>query len=400
MSPVGIAVIGASKRSTMVINYLKNHPDVGSITGIYDVVPQAAELYVNHFELADAKIYSSLDECVNDPDAAAVFIGSTDGAHREPVEKSLAVGKHVYCEKPMAITLENCDAIIDAAQAASSVFYLGMNLRHNPVHELLHNIMTSGELGRILTIEANEYYYGGRTYFRRWNRLRKYGGGLWITKASHDFDLLNWFSQGRATRVYATCSLSHYKTIEGAGPNCRVCAIKDTCKDFYDINNADNALWDKQAAVHEKVSGVPRDICLFNSDKDTFDNGIAVVDFANDVRATYTCNVVSARDTRQMRLMGTDGAAEGDVSSGLVTVWKRHCDEKRTIDVSEQMKSGHGGADDRIMADFFRCCVTGDNPRSSWADGRASLELGLAATESCDKGAPITLGQDRADLRK
>ena len=92
-----------------------------------------------------------------------------------------------------------------------------MNLRHAPVYETLHEMVSDGRLGKVLTIEAGEHYYGGRTFFRRWNRLRRYGGGLWVTKGCHDFDLLNWFAGGSPVRVFATSNLSHYKPVPGAG---------------------------------------------------------------------------------------------------------------------------------------------------------------------------------------
>lgn len=386
MSRFGIAVIGASMRSSMIFNYLKKHSDTGYITGVQDTVPRRSQVYLEQYNLPEARMYSSLDEAMADDRVQAVFIGTPDNEHVEPVVRALQAGKHVYCEKPMAITLNDCDAIIAAAREATSVFYMGMNLRHGPVHEKLHEILQSGRLGRLLTIEANEHYYGGRTYFRRWNRFRKDGGGLWITKACHDFDLLNWMADGKATRVYATSSLSHYKPIPNAGPNCRNCNIKDSCPDAFDFSQypqSDPLLYSLMMAS-EAATGEPVDVCLYNSEKDTFDNGIAVVDFDNDVRATYTVNVVSAHSTRQMRLMGTEGSAEGDMETGIVKFWKRHSDEKDVVDLSEMMKSGHGGADDRILDDFFRCCETGDKPRSSWADGRAGVQLGLAARDSAD----------------
>jgi len=256
-------------------------------------------------------------------------------------------------------------------------------------------VLTEGQLGKLLTIEANEYYHGGRTYFRRWNRLRNFGGGLWITKACHDFDLLNWFSGGQPTRVFATSSLSYYKPKQEASTHCRNCPLKDNCRDFYDIKDPKASGWSKEfdelAQIIEEATGEWRDLCLFNSDKDTFDNGIAVVDYDNDVRATYTVNVVSARDTRQMRLMGTEGGAEGDMAEGTVTVWKRYTGEKTVYDLKDKMASGHGGADDQILSDFFECCRTGKNPRSNWSDGRLSLKVGLGARQSCDLRCPIEL---------
>jgi predicted dehydrogenase len=395
MKKIGIAVIGASKRSSMIFHFMKNHPHQGFITGCYDPIAECSRHYLDHYQPADAVVYESLDQAVNDPRVDAIFIGTPDNEHVEPTVAALKAGKHVYCEKPLAITLQDCDTMIQAARQADTVFYLGMNLRHGPVHETIHRAITSGRLGQILTIEANEYYVGGRTYFRRWNRLREHGGGLWITKATHDFDLLNWMAGGKPVRVYATCELSHYHKRPEAASHCRICPIKESCRDYYDVEEPFNSEvtpdFARLAELVEQATGEPRDICLFNSNKDTFDNGIAVVDYDSGVRATYTVNVVSARSTRQMRVMGTEASLEGDMEEGLVHIWPRFSRECITHDLREKMKSGHGGADDQILKDFLRCCRTGEKPRSSWADGRASIEVGLAARESCDTGQAVEL---------
>ena len=216
MSAMGLAVIGAGMRSAIMLDYLKNNPHEGVVTGLYDIIPQRSQFLIDRHGIKGATVYQSLDEALADPRTAAVMVATVDSEHVEPSIAALRAGKHVYCEKPMAITLEDCDTMIAEAKAARSVFYVGMNLRHGPVHEALHDLVASGQLGKLLTVEANEYYYGGRTYFRRWNGLRRYGGGLWLTKACHDFDLLNWMAGGRPTRIYATCSLSHYKPKDGA----------------------------------------------------------------------------------------------------------------------------------------------------------------------------------------
>ena len=385
---LGIAIIGASIRSTMMFDFLQRNPSQGFIAGIWDVIPSRSEYLANKYGLSDVVMYESLSQAVSDSRVQAVFISTPDCEHTADALAALQADKHVYCEKPITTSLEDCDILIEEARKASGVFYLGMNLRHSPVYEKLHNEMTEGRLGKLLTIAANELYYGGRTYFRRWNRLRKYSGGLWITKACHDCDLLNWFAGGKPTRVFATSSLSHYKPIPEAGTHCRACPIKERCPDSY-IENI--SIWRELAELTEKATGQPKDICLYNSDKDTFDNGIAVVDYDNDVRATYVLNVVSTRTTRQMSLIGTEGSMQSDLEEGTTKFWKRHTKIKESCDLSELMDSGHGGADDRILEDFFRCCRTGEKPRSSWADGRQSLRVALAARESCDTGKPVIL---------
>ena len=392
MDRLGIAIVGASMRSSMMATYLNEYPEQGYVTGYYDLIPQRAELLIDKHELKDTVIYPSLKAAVTDPKVSAVFIGTSDSAHRRPVVEALKAGKHVFCEKPMAITLRDCDAIMAAATAAHSVFYLGMNLRHGPVHEKLHEIMTSGELGRILTIEANEYYVGGRTYFRRWNRLRKFGGGLWITKACHDFDLLNWMAGADPQTVYATASLSHYRPRADAAQQCRHCKLQFSCPDYYDILNLPKPHDDLMRGLRliaEEHGEEPGDLCLFNAEKDTFDNGIAVVTYANDIRATYTVNVLTARSTRQMRVVGTEGMIEADMSDGKILVTERHTGRQWHYDMRGLMASGHGGADDRLVKDFIHTVHTGKKPRTGWAEGKRAIEVALAAQQSMETGQVV-----------
>ncbi len=327
---------------------------------------------------------------VEDDGIDAVMIGSETNRHADLVELAAAAGKAILLQKPMATTLADCDAIIAAARNARGIFYLGMNLRHSPVHQTVHELVSTGRVGKVTTIEANEHYYGGRTYFRRWNRLRAVGGGLWVTKACHDFDVLNWLSGGRAVRVFATSSLSHYRPRPDAAEHCRDCRLKDTCPDCLDAGDPSKPrkrLWQ----VDEAVTGQRRDLCLWNSDKDTFDNGMALVEYDNDVRATYTVNVLAAYSTRQLTVVGTEGMVQGDMAEGRVTWRQRHGRGREVIDVRERMRSGHGGSDAGLLADFFRCCRSGDAPRSSWPEGRASVRLSLAARDSADTHRPVEI---------
>jgi len=387
---LGVTVIGASARSAIVCDYLARHPRAGWLVGFFDTVPARAEFLRRKFGANDARVFPSLEAAVTDPRAAAVFVGTPDYAHTAPVLAALRAGKHVYCEKPLAITQGDLDAICRAAERADTVFYLGMNLRHTPVHEKMHALLTSGRLGRLIMIEANEYYQGGRTYFRRWNRLRRFSGGLWVTKACHDFDILNWFAGGNPVRVFASCSLSHYRPRPDAGPDCRHCRLTRTCPDYYDVRR-EPPEYQAVMELTDRARGFPRDLCLYNSDKDTFDNGMAIVEYDNGVRASYALSVVCSRDTRQLRLTGTDGSAEGDLESGLVTFWERYGRRRQVWDLRTRMQTAHAGADERILTDFFRCCRTGAMPRTGALDGRRSVMLGLAATRSCDTGRPVPL---------
>lgn len=389
--PVRAAIIGAGNRSRAFTEFIAANPDRCRLVAIFDLHRKKSQVLRDYSKLS-AQIYDDYDALLARKDIDAVIIATPDYAHVAPVVSALKTGKHIYLEKPLATTIEDCNTIIAAAAGSKSICYLGFNMRHCPIHEKIYELINAGRLGKLTTIEANEYYYAGKSYFRRWHRLRKFGGGLWLTKACHDFDLLTWLSGGHPKSLYAMSSLSHYKPIPGAGPRCRDCAIKRTCPDFYDIFKPLDGWLEEQRKVHlfmEKQGETSSDICLFNSDKDTFDNGIVVIEYDNDVRATYTVNVVAARNTRQIRIVGTDGMVEGDTEHGLIQYTQRHTGKITTYDLRKEVEGTHEGADPKIFSDFFNICLNGGTPRSGLEDGRLAVKLALAATTSCDMGAII-----------
>ena len=224
--------------------------------------------------------------------------------------------------------------------------------------------------------------------------MRKNSGGLWLTKACHDFDLITWLAEGKPESIYATSSLSHYKPIEGAGARCRDCKIKDSCPDFYDINRKLDEEFDEvwrqlQLKMERDIDSSP-DICLFNSQKDTFDNGIAVINYDNDIRATYTVNVLAARSTRQISVIGTKGMVEADLGAGIIDFTERHSAKAVRFDLTEQTSGTHGGADEKILTDFIEVCNNEKTPRSGLLDGRLAVQMSLAATNSDDSGKIVT----------
>jgi len=207
---------------------------------------------------------------------------------------------------------------------------------------------------------------------------------------------MTWIAGGKPTSVYATSGLSYYGPWEEGGRCCRECAISDRCPDFYDLTKPEKDPIEE--ALRKLRLQIPLDdplapdVCLFNAAKDTFDNGIAVVTYDNDVRATYTVNVLSARSTRQMSAIGTDAMVEADMEKGTALLTERHTNKETFFDLSEAVAGSHGGADTKILADFFRICREGGRPRSGLQEGRLAVQLSLAATTSDDEGRVVNLG--------
>ncbi|MHB9108815.1 MAG: Gfo/Idh/MocA family protein [Armatimonadota bacterium] len=395
MQPIRIMIVGCGYRSTWFSRALNDHPAY-DLVALVDVLPEVARVLANDIDRSDLPVYAEVEEALDAVDVDAVVVATSDSEHTGPVLAALARGKYVYVEKPLALTLDDCKAMIEADEAAGHRTMVGFNLRFAPLYRHMHRLINEGAVGKVLTIQADEFYYGGRTYFRRWNRLRSFGGGLWITKASHDFDQLYWLAGSLPTRVSACARLTHYVPKPEAGIRCSECAIEAKCPDS-DLRMECAPLFREMQRVREAAGWPPADLCVFNAEKDTFDHGIAQVEFENDTLATYAVNVVSSFTDRRIRVAGEEGILEGRLSKENCFYWKRHevdsFKEYEEIPLADPKTIGdmHGGGDQRILASFADFVHGNAASAVAPAEAAVAIALGLAATHSSDTGAAIEL---------
>jgi predicted dehydrogenase len=378
---------------------MSKHPDY-RVAALVDKLPAAAEIVADHEGLVGVPIYTDTTEALDAVACDAVVIATPDGQHTQPTLATLARGRHVYVEKPMAITLEDCAAIVAADRAAGGRVMVGFNLRFAPLYRRLHDMIGQGAVGRLLTIQADEFYIGGRTYFRRYNRLRRDSGGLWITKASHDFDLLYWMAGRLPVRVSAAARLTHCVPKPEAGTHCSECPVEPECDDSHlRVRIERSEIAAKLQAARRAAGLPPADVCIYNSDKDTFDHGIAQVEFEDDVLATYTLNVVSPLTERRMRVGGAEGVIQGSLHSPEVVYHRRrpgefaHDTERIRLWPEGEPPSSHGGAD-RLIPGDFAAFVRGQRPSPvSPAEGAVAVAIGAAATQASDSGQAVEMSQ-------
>jgi len=389
---IRVAVVGIGNRGLWALKALRNSSERFEVTAMVDRIAARLVCARRTLELpATIADFTDISDCLAAADRGevpvdAVVVTTPDGAHAEPVEAALAAGKWVFVEKPLEITAERLKRIVDADRAAGGKTFVGFNLRFAPVYRKIKQLIEAGEVGRILTLQADEFYGGsGRTYFRRWNRLRSVGGGLWITKCCHDFDLLYWLTGSPPTKIYAYCALGYYRPKPEASLYCRDCKLQSTCPDRHDLHPLPARMMDKPT---ESATGHRADLCLYNSDKDTFDHGQVMVQFANGATATYTVNVVSGVSNRRLRVSGTKATVDGDPGAGTVVIHRR--DPESVEHLTPGGGEGHGGADKHLMQAFADFIGGKPSPLMARpAEATVAVQMGLAATRSCDEGRPI-----------
>ncbi|MDQ2799919.1 MAG: Gfo/Idh/MocA family oxidoreductase, partial [Armatimonadota bacterium] len=271
------------------------------------------------------------------------------------------------------------------AQETGGQVTLGFNLRHLPLIRKIKEIIESGRIGGLMLIENQEFYDGGRTYMARWNRKREWSGGLWIHKGSHDFDVFNWWNAGgNPIRVAAFAGVNALRPDKipfpvdpniPVGPNCRACAYQTVCPDYYAPDFGQD-LFTPEAAQEDDYW---KDLCVYLSDKDTHDNGIALVEYDNNVRASHSECFVCNFDDRRYTIVGDRGALTASVADPTQITLRPRWGEDEIIAVPPAAEGMHGGADPLLLEDFLRSVRSGVPALSTLRDGLRAVAVGEAA---------------------
>src|SRR5918996_6053074 len=156
----------------------------------------------------------------------------------------------------MVVDEKQCQAVLDAEKRNRRKIVVTFNYRYAPKHQKIKEVLLSGEIGRVLSVDFSWYLdvNHGADYFRRWHRLKSKGGSLWVHKATHHFDLINWWLGADPVEVAASASLNVYgKNNAFRFTNCRPCPHKSKCSFYYDITKNPTRM--KLYAACEDVDG-------------------------------------------------------------------------------------------------------------------------------------------------
>lgn len=146
-------------------------------------------------EKYNVPFFESLKEMLDArPDIDVVSVCTPNGLHAEHSIQSLKAGKHVLCEKPMAISVTDCSAMIHAAERANRRLFIVKQNRFNPPVVAVKTLIDQGELGKIYSFQLNCFWNRNPDYYKNsWKGTRDLDGGTLYTQFSHFIDLLYWF---------------------------------------------------------------------------------------------------------------------------------------------------------------------------------------------------------------
>ena len=333
--------------------------------------------------------YTDVDEFLKHPDLDAVIIATHDKPHAELAIKVLQAKKHLYLEKPMATTIEDCDRIVEAWRGSDTVFMVGLELRYCSLMRDVKKIVDRGDIGQVkIATVVDNVSVGGNFYFHGVKRKKDYITSLILHKGTHSVDLANWIIDASPVKVYASGGLDVFGGQDSNDTRCldcdKDCPYQRNDKDFYmDYGSRPRKTRD--------------DRCVYSTECDVSDNTLVIVDYDNGARMSYMECHFTPEYTRELTFVGDKGkltAFYDNEQNFKIMVWKRH-EEEPVYYYPEKQEGGHGGGDDAILAAFGEYVLEGKPGMYGIRGARDSAVIAIAAAESEVTGIPVLIPASR-----
>jgi len=175
---LGVALVGLGYYSTDLLAPALQQTKYCYLAGIVTGTPSKAEAWKAKYNIPDKNIYNyeTIGDIANNPDIDVIYIVLPPSMHAEYVIKAANTGKHVWCEKPMAVTAEECKSMIDACNKNKVKLAIGYRLQHEPNTKEYRGIVQNNLLGKVKKLNCAAGYYETRT--NHWKQKKEMGGGV------------------------------------------------------------------------------------------------------------------------------------------------------------------------------------------------------------------------------
>lgn len=336
-SPVGVLVIGAGRAGMVHARNFRRGVPGARLVGVCDANPEAAEKAREALELP--RSYTHLEDALADAAVQAVVITTPTFTHEEMALAAARAGKHILCEKPMALTLASAERMIAAAKAHQVTLQMAFMRRFDPAFQQAKRQLDSGALGEVMMVRS---LTRGPGLPPAWALDVRRGGGMLAEVNSHDFDSVRWLTGSEYARIYAEAAALKAKEAARAFPG------------FYD----------NVVLTARMTSGALATI-----------DGSCPVDYGYDAR---------------VEILGSEGVLFiGEMQSEAVAICTKAggVTQRTFASWRDRFREAYL-AEDR----HFIGSVLGEHPPAvTGEDGRAALEAVLAASEALQTGQPVVL---------
>ena len=398
-----IALVGTGHRGTGMWGkeLLAGWREHVEIVALCDLNPLRAE-HAARLIGTNAPVFTDVDAMLAQMKPDCVIVCTRDDTHDAIIIKSLEAGADVVTEKPMTTTAAKCAAILAAEKRTGKHVDVTFNYRFAPTARRIKELLDAGTIGEVTQVDFHWYLdtRHGADYFRRWHAQAGHSGSLFVHKATHHFDLMNWYLGTQPVEVFAKGSLRHYgRNGPFRGERCSNCVHAAECPFYFDYK-ADpwlKELYDLPGAI----DGYARDGCVFAENIDIYDTMAAIVTYATGAILSYSLNACMPVEGHHIAFNGRKGRIE------LRQYEKQAFDTPPYDEILvmpnfggverirvEHAGGGHFGGDDRLRNLLFKPGESDPlGQRAGTKAGALSMLTGVAALESVRRGRAVTIAE-------
>ena len=367
---IDIAVIGAGNRGCKYLALLAQMQELVNITAIVEpdrLRAANASKLLRRVSDIEPQIFSSCEEMLEKTVPEAAIIATPEQEHFAQAMILLDKGVNILIEKPMAVTIEQCEQIAEKAKKAGLVAGVCHILRYHPYFETLLRLATDGSMGEVVSVTHRLGVGIDRathTFVRgAWGKP-ELTSPMILSKGCHDLDIIAAITGSKALKVYSVGG-RHFFTNDNrpdqAADRCVNCPIEKECRfsavDLYMRRKEwisgfiPEAGETAEAVIKRQLKSGEYGKCVFACDNTAVDRQIVTASFENGAVATFTMNLFTADDYRDTHISLTGGEIHGDGKKIEIIPLRG---ERTVLDFSDLASEPyHAGADRAVLVDFI-----------------------------------------------
>jgi predicted dehydrogenase len=406
--PVTALMIGAGGRGMYAYGpYALQNPAELRIVAVAEPDHERRARFVQAHSIPAERQFKTWQDALAQPQLARAAINCTqDQMHYDSTLGLLRAGYDVLLEKPIAPTKAECVTLVQTAESLGRVMQICHVLRFTAFFSALYDVVQSGRLGRIITVDHREnvsYWHMSHSFVRGHWRNETLSSPMILAKCCHDLDVLAWITGQPAAHLSSFGTLTHYRAEnapQGAPPRCTDgCPVEASCpwyapKLYGALEGVPpRSEWivtalgggDTPAERWRKLESSPYGRCVYHCDNDVVDHQVINLEYPDGLTVTFSMHGHSDTEGRTMRWDGTRATLYGDFSDGRPHELRIHDHGSNSVEVIHPQAgdSGHGGGDAGLLHAFISTLRGQPVPHQTSA--RASLEshlMAFAAEES------------------
>jgi predicted dehydrogenase len=413
-------IVGVGSRSRMYLTALtQTFREGNELVGLCDTNPGRLELAGKIVAAEGLQprrfLASDFDKMLAEVKPQVVIVTTPDATHDDYIVRALDAGCDAITEKPLTTTPEKAQRILDACKRNSRHVRVLFNYRYSPPRTQVKDLLMSNAIGDVLSVDFHWLLntVHGADYFRRWHSQKAMSGGLMVHKATHHFDLVNWWLGTEPEQVLASGKREFYTPamakrmgLKSHHERCLTCPEKAACS--FQLDLAADPAFQALYLDNEKHDGYFRDRCVFRPEIDIEDTMNVIVRYRGGATLSYSLNACNAWEGYTIAFNGTKGRIEHQIVEQAFTAGatlppgaEKDAVRTRIIPMRGVPRDlepwtgtgGHGGGDEVMLREVFGQAEPDKYKRA--ADERSglySILIGAAANRCFTSGQAVNIG--------